>query len=296
MGFLKKLLTFDSDISNNSHSTKYNPLASNYKMETLDDIERIPVPTKKFEYNCDFTESIEYVLQRKATKYKKEGKMDLAIACLKKSNEIMPFAPMSYAQKDYERLEKYLRLAGKFDDAREAEKSTKSAIIQTKKALKEKRLMLSDLSDYIEVQRSDRACPDCAKYHDRIYSKNGKNGFPDSKIFVDYQNSKSCGCFLSFFPFYYGISTPTLSNDKNPREYSNRPFIDDRTSLERKLYEEREQKIASDTKDRADYNWLCENLPELAPKSFGGYRNMKNRNSENYKKLAKTAKEKGYTI
>ena len=69
---------------------RYNPKASNYKMETLEDINSIPVPTSQFEYNCDFTESIEYVLQRKATQFKKLGKWIL-IACLKKSNEIMPF-------------------------------------------------------------------------------------------------------------------------------------------------------------------------------------------------------------
>ena len=74
---------------------RYNPKASNYKMETLEDINSIPVPTSQFEYNCDFTESIEYVLQRKATQFKKAGQMDLAIACLKKSNEIMPFAPIT---------------------------------------------------------------------------------------------------------------------------------------------------------------------------------------------------------
>ena len=57
---------------------RYNPKASNYKMETLEDINSIPVPTSQFEYNCDFTESIEYVLQRKATQFKKAGQMDLA--------------------------------------------------------------------------------------------------------------------------------------------------------------------------------------------------------------------------
>ena len=185
---------------------RYNPKASNYKMETLEDINSIPVPTSQFEYNCDFTESIEYVLQRKATQFKKAGQMDLAIACLKKSNEIMPFAPMTYTPKDYERLEKYLKLAGRFDEARGIHENVQSTLSNQNRSITEKQLELSDLSDYIEVPRLNRPCSECAKYHDRIYSKNCKNGFPDTKIFLEYINSKVCSCYLSFFPFLYEIS------------------------------------------------------------------------------------------
>lgn len=263
---------------------KYNPCAANYKMDTLEQIQSIPVPTEKFEYNCDFTQSIEYVLQRKATQYKKEGKIDLAIACLRKSNEIMPFAPMSYTKTDYERLEKYLKIANRFDEARAAHENTLSTMTTYEKSVKEKELTMSDLSDYIEVHRCDRACSECAKYHDRIYSKNGINNLPNMKIFLDYINSKTCGCYLSFFPFWYGISEPIISNTTNATAYSNRPFVDDRTPDEKKLYEEYQQKQEMDMKDRADYDWICENLPEIAPKSFGGYRNMKHKNSTNYQK------------
>lgn len=279
-----------------STTTKYNPKASQYKMETLEDIESIPVPTQKFEYNCDFTQSIEYVLQRKATQFKKEGNLELAIACLKKSNEIMPFAPMMYTEKDYGRLKKYLKLAGKFDEAREAQDNRLLTLFKQNEEIKEKHMSLSDLSDYIEVSRSDMACSECAKYHDRIYSKNGMSGFPDLKTFLDYENSKSCGCYLPSFPFYYGISEPMLSKSVSAIEYSNRPFVDDRTPSEKKLYNERQKKMAQDIKDRSDYDWLCEHIPDIAPKSFSGYRNMKNKNSANYQKLVSLAKEKGLSI
>lgn len=75
---------------------KYDPLAINYKMDTLEDILSIPVPTEKFELPDDFMDSIEYVLQRKATEFKKEGDMECAIACLEKAVEIIPFSPMPY--------------------------------------------------------------------------------------------------------------------------------------------------------------------------------------------------------
>ena len=94
---------------------KYDPLAINYKMDTLEDILSIPVPTEKFELPDDFMDSIEYVLQRKATEFKKEGDMECAIACLEKAVEIIPFSPMPYPD-CFERLEKYLKLNNQWED------------------------------------------------------------------------------------------------------------------------------------------------------------------------------------
>lgn len=273
----------------------YNPKASNYKMSTLEEIEAIPVPTKKFEYNCDFTESIEYVLQRKATQFKKEGRLDLAIACLKKSNEIMPYAPMTYTPKDYERLEKYLKLAGKFEEANKVHLNTSSSIFSQKSNFVNCQLSFAGMSDMIEVQRETRICSECAKYHGRVYSKNRKKGFPDINIFLDYYNNKKCECNISFYPYWYG-DFANICDTQNLLEYSNRPFEDDRTPQEKKDYDVYIAKIEADIKDRKDYDWLCEHLPDEAPKSYGGYRNMKNKNSTNYQKLLSLAKENGYII
>ena len=60
----------------------------------------------------------EQVLFKKATEYKKKGNMDLAIECLKKANELMPYATCLYMRPDYERLVNYLVLAGRFEEAR----------------------------------------------------------------------------------------------------------------------------------------------------------------------------------
>lgn len=35
-------------------------------------------------------------------------------------------------------------------------------------------------------------------------------------------------------------------------------------------------------RDKEEYYWLLENIPNIAPKSFGGYRKMKKSNSDNY--------------
>lgn len=51
-----------------------------------------------------------------------------------------------------------------------------------------------------------------------------------------------------------------------------------------------------ETKAREQYYWLLENLPNIAPKSFGGYRRMKNMKSDTYKKIEDEVKKKGYEI
>lgn len=96
-----------------------------YDLNTLEGINSIPV--KSFEYDPKDGKQyafnkIEYILQRKATEHKKNGRMDLAIACLRKANEIMPLSDMMYPIDDYLRLAKYLRLNKQFDEAHEVEK------------------------------------------------------------------------------------------------------------------------------------------------------------------------------
>ena len=276
MGIFSKLFT-----------PKYNPKASNYKMDTLEDINNIPVPTQNFQYNCDFTESIEYVLQKKATEFKKSGDMDTAIACLKKAIKIAQYAPMEYNDLQ-ERLENYLKKARKYNDL--------DIITSAKTSTKKSELTLSSMPKMIEGPRESKVCSKCACYHGRIYAKNKCNGFPDMSIFVNYYNQKQCRCSLVYYSFMYGISTPSICNEKEMVMYSNRPFKDDRTSEEKNTYDEYIKKLEVDKKDRQDYDWIWKNLPDIAPKSFGGYRNMKNKNSANYQKLVLLAKEKGYLI
>lgn len=49
-------------------------------------------------------------------------------------------------------------------------------------------------------------------------------------------------------------------------------------------------------KNRTDFEWIKNNLPEIAPKSLSGYVRSKNANSSNFQKLVLAAKEKNYTI
>lgn len=280
-------------ISNDdNHAKKYNPRASMYKMDTLEEIESIPVPTEKFEYNCDFTESIEYVLQRKATKFKKAGNMECAIACLKKSNEIMPFAPMMYTMNDYERLEKYLKIAGRFEEAQSVEKE--NVLLREDDELTGKSYILNNAkllgTDLLEADYFEPASDTEAMYRGRIFCISGKDRrFP--VLPEDIWETR-----LSLSPFIYGVSEPLYCSKSQLISFSNRPFVDDRSAAEKTAFDEILTETLRKAKNEKEYYWILENLPDIAPKSLSGYSRMKNSNSKNFQKLQKAAKEKGYEI
>ena len=51
-----------------------------------------------------------------------------------------------------------------------------------------------------------------------------------------------------------------------------------------------------ESKDREQYYWLLENMPEISPKSFGGYRRMKNMKSATYQKINEEVNKKGFEL
>lgn len=49
----------------------------------------------------------------------------------------------------------------------------------------------------------------------------------------------------------------------------------------------------AEDRDREEYYWLLENMPYIAPKSFGGYRRMKKQKTDNYKEILNSARKNG---
>ena len=62
-----------------------------YDMDSLEGINSIPVPAKNYHTGDPTKDCIYYLLQRKATEHKKAGRMDCAIACLRKSNALSDY-------------------------------------------------------------------------------------------------------------------------------------------------------------------------------------------------------------
>lgn len=158
-----------------------------YDLSTIEGINSIPIPKyPTFGGVASPTENIEYILQRKATEYKKKGQMNLAIACLRKSNELMPYSNFSYQAKDYLRLVKYIRLTGDNEAAdREEERIRLEHPELFDFRIRNKMRVLESINkapkykcDLIFVT-SNSTCPICKKYNRKTYSISGKSkGYP----------------------------------------------------------------------------------------------------------------------
>lgn len=112
-------------------------------------------------------------------------------------------------------------------------------------------------------------------------------------------------CNLFFNPFIHGTSPAYDCYGKgyDPLIFSNRPFMDDRTAKEKRDYDrwlkekEKEEKNHQEyLKNRQDYEWICANLPDLAPKSQSGYTRMLHSGSDKFQAIRERAREMGYFI
>lgn len=65
----------------------------------------------------------------KAEQYEMAGQVELALACYRKSNELMPLNGVSsYPKERYMRLPRYLRKLRRFDEARAEEEKNRTVI------------------------------------------------------------------------------------------------------------------------------------------------------------------------
>lgn len=202
---------------NNYNNAKIQAFINKYDLSTKEGIISIPTSEARM-YNDVNSVSVVYmpeqILSRKATEYKKEKNYDLAIECLKKVNELLPYSPFAYVRNDYERLVDVLVLAGYFKEAKDEhqklDKKYGSRLMELKK-----------LQKSVVAMGSESA----SSYQARVIE----------------------------------------------------PYI-------------------AESNDREQYYWMLENIPKLAPKSFSGYRNMKNKESENYLKIVAELKKIGVDI
>lgn len=160
--------------------------------------------------------------------------------------------------------------------------------------------------DYV-IAWSPCCCADCAKYRDRVYSISGNDKrFPKMPQYV-IKHSLHCG--FSIYLFTPGINyirsiTYGMINDIDEViEISNRPFTDDRKAEEIERYNKvvkrehdlHNEEIAKE-RDRVEYGVITEQLPDIAPKSFGAYRRMKKAHTDGYERLKIAAENAGISV
>lgn len=127
--FIKKKIkqqndNFDKDAYDNYNKSKIKEFTDKYDLSTKEGIMSIPISeaTKYTDVNQSVVFMPEQILMRKATEYKKANNYEMAIICLRKSNELLKYSPFSYTRKDYERLVDMMVIAGKYDEARQEHK------------------------------------------------------------------------------------------------------------------------------------------------------------------------------
>lgn len=291
-------------------------LNETYDFNSIEGINSIPVPCR--EVNGDsVTGRVEYYLHKKCfADHWNAGRTELALACLRKAQELMFVSDMIWSRKDFLRLVTYLYEAGYNEEAeiqlkRVDDFLSKQDIVQEafSSALTSAQFIETDL---MEVYSHSPYCEECAKYVNRIYSISGKDKrFPSLKgAAKDCRHELRC---LSFTPFVYGVNEPAFEC-KNIIKYSNRPFRDERSRDEAKRYDDwiaQMQKMKEDEakqetnaierakmnrKDTQTLQWIQENLPSIAPKSLSGFRRMRTTNSKNYQKLVEEARKLGKNL
>lgn len=285
-----------------------------YDMSNTVSIKSIPIPN--FQIVDSFsgygaTGSLDYIIRMKAGKYFKCNKKELCSACLWKSTELM-LANKFYAwrKEDFERLviwhyemkmfsegekaKQYLEKNGVYENQFDSIAiSIKDNIFQALKQLNR------DLIAFHGYEGG--SCPECAKMIGRVYSVSGKDKrFPKLPEYVKIHGNFHNGCRCTMTVYFPDIGTVYHHGEEvNALKSSNRPYIDDRTEQEIKSYQGYLDYLAEIEKkenDRKEYQLLLEKLPDIAPKSFGAYRRMKNSKTKNYEKLLISAEEAGIKI
>ncbi len=150
--------------------------------------------------------------------------------------------------------------------------------------------------DLVEMISHQITCEKCAIFQGRVYSISGKDKrFPSLSVVLSEGTYQiHMGCKHIFMPWVEEMHTK--EEIEKAIAFSNRPFTDPRTQKEKDDYDRLQYYIYKQYMDGLDYQKLRKLLHGIAPKSFSGYRRMKNANTANYLKLVEKAKEVGLDI
>lgn len=206
---------FDKAAYDSFNEKKIAEFCSRYDLSTVEEIMAIPISEAKrySDGGMSVVYMPEQILNKKATEYKKDKQYDLAIACLRKANELYGPSFYSYTRDDYERLVNVMVDAGLYDVAKQVHKEL----------------------------------------------------------------DESVGTYVNML---YGLMETTCSTQKEKTNYK-------KTVIDKRISEEQDREI---------YYFLLENYHDIAPKSFGGFRKMKNSKSENYMKVVNYLNSAGLKI
>lgn len=272
-----------------------------FRLNSEETILAIPV-VKLFKIDESFNgvTSCYNILNKKATAFKKEQRMDLAIACLRKLNQYMEMSGRNYTEKDYLRLVEYLKQDRQFDAAREEEKIIKNRFSELFDSVFDERFneVISNIQRFGEgyiIFSTNKTCPLCSPYNNRLYSIYRDDVYPSIDLAPDFLKQSHCPVCDRFIGknIMFDFS---LSEHPDIIALNSAPITDTRTQEQKEYFELEQLSQQRAEMTKFEYEWLWENMPEICPKSLSGYSRMKNSNSANFQKIVAAAKEKGFDI
>ena len=231
---------------------------------------------------------------------------DLSTACLMKATQLMKYSTLGWQKKDFYRIVDWLVQLGRFEKAKEWEDWIERNIPTFEDEMLEKFKNVVKSANYLGTdlvytswaggQSAVRA-----KYQGRVYSLAGNDKrFPMLPNFM--RRAQSICPIGGAFTFWDDKELDTIyykGEDIHVLKASWRPFVDDRTDQDRKMYMELQNEIKRQQESaiaKKVYYRLQTVIPDILPKSFGVFSQMKNQNSEKYKELVERAEAAGFVF
>lgn len=289
------------------YSARYYVIEGNfYDTYSLEDVKSIPIPVFNESYGTPVY-NLEYLLKMRASEEREKENYELSYDLMYKTIECMKASRIMYGKKEYLQFIMWLYKDGRIEEAAMLEKRLRREEPEVFDInLFHKNHFLSAIkqckdfdTDYIYCGGHTCTCSECAKYQNRVYSISGKDSaYPKLPDFVYEYGRFHPGCRHCFYPFSGDSIADKNGNYVDALEYSNRPFVDDRTPEEIEGYNQylkkAEKERLHDENLKAFYI-LKKELPDVMPKSYSTFAQYKAHNSDKYINILNSANEKGIT-
>lgn len=289
------------------YSARYYVIEGNfYDTYSLEDVKSIPIPVFNESYGTPVY-NLEYLLKMRASEEREKENYELSYALMYKAIEGMKASRIMYGKKEYMQFIMWLYKDGRIEEAAMLEKRLRREepeVFDINQLHKNHFLseikQCNDLgTDYVYCGGHTCTCGEYAKYQNRVYSISGKDSaYPKLPDFVYEYGGFHPGCRHGFHPFFSDSIADKNGAYVDALEYSNRPFVDDRTPEEIEGYNQylkkAEKERLRDENLKAFYI-LKKELPDVMPKSYSTFAKYKAHNSDKYINILNSANEKGIT-
>lgn len=289
------------------YSARYYVIEGNfYDTYSLEDVKSIPIPVFNESYGTPVY-NLEYLLKMRASEEREKENYELSYALMYKAIEGMKASRIMYGKKEYVQFIMWLYKDGRIEEAAMLEKRLRREEPEVFDInLFHKNHFLSEIkqcndlgTDYVYCGGHTYTCSECAKYQNRVYSISGKDSaYPKLPDFVYEYGGFHPGCRHGFHPFFGDSIADKNGNYVDALEYSNRPFVDDRTPEEIEGYNQYLKKAEKERlrdENLKDFYILKKELPDVIPKSYSTFAKYKAHNSDKYINILNSANEKGIT-